>query len=359
VTDRARELLSRLELPIVLAPLAGGPATVDLAVAVADAGALGFLAAGYQTAEAVEKQIEDFRRRSSRPLGVNLFSPPSGPADPASYSGYVDAMRAEAERLGVQAGEPRFHDDEFNHKVEVLLRARPEVASFAFGCPAEDVLGRLRQAGLATLVTVTTPEEAEAAAAAGAGGLIVQGYEAGGHRGSAINEDQPTYGVLALLALTRARTELPLVAAGGIATGRGVAAVLAAGAEAAQIGTAFLLTPEAGTTPVHREAIASGDPTAMTRAFTGKPGRGVVNRFIGDYGDSAPPAYPELHYVTAPLRVAARKSGDPDPVNLWAGQTHELARAEPVAEVVRRLAAEAREAADAALSRLRQAGGGG
>jgi nitronate monooxygenase len=214
------------------------------------------------------------------------------------------------------------------------------------------VIEKLRNADITVLVTVTTPEEAEAAAAAGADALVLQGYEAGGHRGSAVNTDQPSYGVLALLALVSERVPLPLVAAGGITSGRGLAAALAAGATAGQVGTAFLLCPEAGTSAVHRVAIASREPTAVTRAFTGKPARGVVNRFIREHGDVAPAAYPEIHYVTAPLRAAARQADNPEPVNLWAGQAHALARAEPAADVVARLVSEARQALHDAARRV-------
>lgn len=344
--------LRDLEVPIVLAPLAGGPATVELAVAVADAGGLGFLASGYSSTEAVRDQIEAFRARSARPLGVNVFTAPQRAADPAAYTSYLAAIGAEAEGAGVVLGEPRFDEDEFAEKVALLAQARPEVASFVFGCPDEEVIERLRSVEITVLVTVTTPDEARQAAAAGADGLVVQGYEAGGHRGSAVNEDQPAYGLLALLQLAGEATTLPLIAAGGIATGRGLAAALSAGALAAQIGTAFLLCPEAGTADVHRAAVASGKPTAVTRAFTGKPARGILNRFMSEYGENAPPAYPEIHYATAPLRAAARRRGDPDLVNLWAGQAHELARAEPAADVVRRLTAEARAALASSAVRL-------
>lgn len=348
-------MLSDLRVPIVLAPLAGGPATVELAVAVADAGGLGFLAAGYKSPDAVAEQIVAFRERTSARLAVNVFTAPARQSDPASYAPYLQAVRAEGERIGVQAGKPVFDDDSFAGKIDLLAQMRPEVVSFVFGCPPAYVIDRLRGLGITVLITITTPEEAADAAAAGADGLVVQGLEAGGHRGSAINDDQPAYGLLSLLALVRARVELPLVAAGGIATGAGLAAVLSAGAVAAQIGTAFLLCPEAGTAPVHRAAIASAAPTAVTRAFTGKPARGIVNRFMVDYGDRAPAAYPELNHVTAPLRAAARKTGDPDLVNLWAGQAHQLARAEPAAEVVARLMNEARDAVSAAESRVRGA----
>ncbi len=350
--DRPPQVLSELRVPIVLAPLAGGPATVELAVAVAGAGGLGFLAAGYKSADAVAREITAFRERTSAPLAVNVFTPPAAPAARTSYAQYVQDIGSEGERIGVQAGSPAFDDDDFPAKIELLATVRPEVVSFVFGCPPAAVIERLRGHGIAVLVTVTTPAEALEAAAAGAGGLVVQGLEAGGHRGSASNDDQPAYGLLSLLALVRARVDLPLVAAGGIATGAGVAAVLGAGAIAAQIGTAFLLCPEAGTAAVHRAAVTSDTPTAMTRAFTGKPARGIVNRFMADYGDRAPAAYPEIHHVTAPLRAAARQAGDPDLVNLWAGQAHELARAEPAADVVMRLVTEARSATDLTAQRL-------
>ena len=216
------------------------------------------------------------------------------------------------------------------------------VVSFVFGCPSPDVIATLRTRGTSVWVTVTNPAEARQAEDAGADALVVQGYEAGGHRASFSDSTESAYGLLALLQLVGAQTNVPLIAAGGIATGRGVAAVLAAGARAAQIGTAFLRCPEAGTSAVHRAALASGAPTALTRAFTGKPARGIVNRFMREHGDAAPSAYPELHHVTAPLRQAGRNHGDPDVVNLWAGQAHELSSDEPAAVVARRLADEAR-----------------
>ncbi len=351
--------LSDLQAPVVLAPLAGGPATVELALAVSEAGGLGFLAAGYRTTAATREQIDEFRRVSDKPFGVNLFTAPSERADPAVYSSYVERIRAEGERLGVELGEPRFDDDQFADKIDLLLEARPRFASFVFGWPSPEIIGDLQAAGITVLATVTTPEEAQDAAASGVDALVVQGYEAGGHRGSAVNAEQPSYGLLALLALVGERVRLPLVAAGGLTTGRALAAVLASGAVAGQVGTAFLLCPEAGTSAVHRRAIASGDPTAVTRAFTGKPARGVVNRFMREHGQAAPAAYPEIHYVTAPLRAAARKADDPDPVNLWAGQAHPLARAEPAAEVVARLVREASQALQETASRLTAGTGAG
>jgi nitronate monooxygenase len=199
-------------------------------------------------------------------------------------------------------------------------------------------------------VTVTTPVEARAAAEAGADALVVQGVEAGGHRGSFDDSSPGDIGLLALLQLVGAQSDLPLVATGGIATGRGVAAVLAAGAAAAQLGSAFMLTPEAATSAAHREVLSGDDPTALTRAFTGRTARGVVNSFMREH-EAAPSAYPEVHHLTAPIRAAARERGDADPVNLWAGQAYPLTEAVPAAQLVRQLSEDARTALRAASAR--------
>jgi nitronate monooxygenase len=202
-------------------------------------------------------------------------------------------------------------------------------------------------------VTVTSPAEARIARDAGADALVVQGVEAGGHRAVFDDDDAASdLGVLAALQLVAAAVDLPLVATGGLATGRAVAAVLAAGAAAAQLGTAFMRTPEAGTAAVHREALAGEAPTALTRAFSGRTARGVVNRFLREHSEGAPRAYPDVHHVTAPLRAAARERGDADRLHLWAGQAHALAAEEPAGELVRRLAAEAAAALDEARGRL-------
>jgi nitronate monooxygenase len=191
---------------------------------------------------------------------------------------------------------------------------------------------------------VTTPAEALTAAEMGADALVVQGVEAGGHRGSFDERAPGDVGLLALLQLVRAVTDLPLVATGGIATGRGVAAVLAADAAAAQLGTAFMLTPEAATSPAHRDSLRERGPTALTRAFTGRTARGIENRFMHEHESDAPHGYPEVHYLTAPIRVAARERGDADGFHVWAGQAHTLAADVPAGELVRLLADEAREA---------------
>jgi nitronate monooxygenase len=327
-------VLSALDAPIVLAPMAGGPTTPDLVAAVTEAGGFGFLAGGYLDADALGAAVADVRARTDRPFGVNLFLP--------------------GERRDV-GGEPRWDDDGYPAKLALLLADPVPVVSFTFGCPDPDDVSRLHAAGSEVLATVTTPAEARRAVAAGVDGLVVQGAEAGAHRG--LFDDDPAdpaggeqYGLLALLRLVAAAVDLPLVAAGGIVDGAGVAAVLAAGAVAAQLGTAFLACPEAGTKPAHRAALAdaSGPPTAITRAFTGRPARGIRNAFLDAHTAAAPAAYPQVHHMTRPIRAA----GDPATTNLWAGQAYPLVRPLPAGELVATLLAEAHEAASRAAGRL-------
>jgi nitronate monooxygenase len=344
-------VLDELTVPIVQAPMAGGPSTPALAGAVCEAGGLGFVAAGYKTVDAMWADVEATRAATSRPFGVNLFSPGDGPVDRAAVDAYVERLRPEAERAGAELGEPRHDDDGYHEKLDRLLERPPAVVSFTFGCPDAAVVDELHAVGAEAWVTVTDPAEAEQAAAAGADALVVQGAEAGGHRGSFEDrEDRVDYGLLALLQLVRARTDLPLVATGGIATGEGVAAVLAAGAAAAQVGSAFMRSPEAGTSPAQRAAHATTRPTGLTRAFSGRLARGIVNRLQAEHSGDAPMAYPEIHHVTSPLRAAARRAGDAELINLWAGEAHELAEERPAGEIVAALAA----GAAAALERARR-----
>jgi nitronate monooxygenase len=343
-------MLETLRVPIVQAPMAGGPSTPALAAAVSQAGGLGFVAAGYRSPEAMADDIAHTRAATDRPFGVNVFAPGDGPADPQAVAAFVERIRGEAAAAGAELGEPRFDDDGYEAKLDRLVDDPVAVVSFTFGCPDRPLVERLQTAGSAVWVTVTSALEAEQAAAAGVDALVVQGAEAGGHRGAfRDHEGRVDYGLLALLQLVRVAVDLPLVATGGIATGAAVAAVIAAGADAAQVGSAFLRCPEAGTSPAQREALTSGAPTGLTRAFSGRLARGIVNRWQAAYSDGAPVAYPEINSVTAPLRAHARQAGDADRFNLWAGEAYALAREAPAAEIVAELARDAQ----AALERLR------
>ena len=339
---RVESLASLMRVPIVGAPLAGGPSTPTLAAAVCEAGGLGFIAAGYRTAAEVSAEMEEVRAATQRPFGVNIFFPTGLETDDNAISAYAESLAAEAELYEVALGAARWSDDEWQGKLELVSRERPAVVSFTFGCPDAQIISWLQERDICVWCTVTTPGEAKAAAAAGVDALVVQGGEAGGHRSSFDDTDTSPIGLLSLLQLVQLVTDLPLIAAGGIATGRGVAAALAAGAAAAQVGSALMLTPEAGTSDAHRAAFASEAPTALTRAFTGRRARGIVNRFMHDHEAAAPKAYPQIHYLTAPLRAAARAAGDAGGINLWAGQAYLLAEAAPAAELIQRWGAEAR-----------------
>ncbi|MER6299133.1 nitronate monooxygenase [Kitasatospora sp. NPDC001539] len=319
--------LDELAVPVIGAPMAGGPSTPALAAAVNRAGGLGFLAAGYRSADAMADQIAELRKSTDRPYGVNLFVP-GPPGDRAAVAGYRERLRPEAERWGVALPEEIGPDrDDWEAKLAALLADPVPVVSYTFGLPTAAEAAALRAAGTLQVGTVTTPEEALAAEAAGMDALCVQGPEAGGHRGTHRISDTPgELPLLHLLPAVRAVTALPLIAAGGLGDGPAIAAALRAGAAAVQLGTALLRADESGTSAAHRAALTERPETVVTRAFTGRPARGLRNAFIDRHGPYAPPAYPEVHHLTAPLRAAAARRGDTDAMHLWAGTAHRLAR---------------------------------
>jgi nitronate monooxygenase len=229
----------QLRHPIIQAPMAGGPSTPRLAAAVSAAGGLGFLAAEYRTPADLAADIARVKEITRAPVGVNLFLLAETPIDDAKLASYARAIEPDSRRHGVALGEPHFDDDSFDAQVEVVCRERPPIVSFTFGCPTPALVAGLHELDIAVWVTVTEVDEALLAAQAGADALIVQGAEAGGHRGSFEDTDgRGEISLLPLLRLVARDCELPLIASGGIADGAGVAAVLAAGARAAQIGTA-------------------------------------------------------------------------------------------------------------------------
>ena len=346
--------LGDLPEPIIVAPMAGGPSCPALVGAAGRAGALGMLAAGYKQPSAVRAEIAEVRALTDAPFGVNVFAHTRRPVDRARLDRYVSELTVETERYGASIGAPVDDDDQFDAKIEMLCQDPVPVVSFAFGQPASDIVAALRARGTLVLVTVNTVEEADSAVAAGVDGLVVQGREAGAHQGGASDASGATeFGLLALLRLVSSRTDVPLVAAGGIADGAAVAAVLAAGAVAAQMGTAFLRCVEAGTNPVHRAEIGGPRQTVLTRAFTGRRARALVNDFVTSWaGRDVPSAYPQIHHMTTPMRRKALSDADPERVALWAGQTHHLAREAPAGDLVRRLGAEARLALWSTARRL-------
>lgn len=345
--------LDTLPEPIVQAPMAGGPSTPELAIAVCEAGGLGFLAAGYRQVDDVRRELEAVRAGTAKPFGVNLFVPTPPPVDPADLREYLREIAPEAERQGVRLGEARYDDDNWEGKLGLVCEERIDVVSFTFGCPAAEIVDRLHGAGSAVWITVTSVSEAEQAARVGADALVVQGVEAGGHRGGFTDDESSgATGLLALVRLVGRTVPIPLIATGGIADGAALAAALCAGARAGQVGTALMLAPEAGTVQAHREKLGRPAATRLTRAFTGRLARGIVNRFLEEHSAHAPAAYPEINHATSELRAAARRRGDAEAFNLWAGQAHELADERPAGEIVRSMATEARAAVGEVARRL-------
>ncbi|MFY0991838.1 NAD(P)H-dependent flavin oxidoreductase [Halomonas sp. C05BenzN] len=335
-----------IDLPILQAPMAGAQGA-DLAVAVCGAGGLGALPCAMLGPEAMARELESIRSRTRAPINVNFFCHAPPEPDPAAEARWREALapyyaELDLDIASVPAGGGR---RPFDHAACDLLEAvRPEVVSFHFGLPAPELLERVKALGAMVLSSATTVEEALWLEARGADAIIAQGLEAGGHRGMFLAEEITTQvGTLALLPQVKAAVEVPVIAAGGIGDARGVAAAMALGADAVQVGTAFLCCPEATSSRIHRQALMSeaARHTALTNLYSGRPARGIVTRLmreLGPLGDVAP-AFPLATAAIAPLRAAAEAQGSGDFSPLWAGQNASGCREVPAAEVVEALAA--------------------
>jgi nitronate monooxygenase len=328
-------------IPLYAAPMAGGPSTPALVRAADDAGALGFLAGGYKTADQLAAQIAEVRGDVAR-FGVNLFVPNPVPVDRGDYRRYVKVVRREAARydVAVPDDDPLEDDDYWRDKLDLLLQAPVPVVSFTFNVPDRATVAALQKAGSQVIQTVTSAREAQLAGEAGVDVLAVQSTSAGGHSGTLTPATLPAAVPLpALLAQIRAVSRRPLVAAGGIASSDDVAASLRAGAVAAMVGTVLLRSPESGASAPFKQALA--DPTRtetlVTRAFTGRPARALRNEFVAAHADEAIAGYPAVHHLTSPMRKAAAAAGDPERINLWAGTGFRSAAVEPAATILGRL----------------------
>ena len=326
--------------PIVAAPMAGGPTTVALALAVARVGGFPILAGGYKTADALDAEIQQLRAEDE-PFGVNLFVPSATSIEPAALAAYARELSPETAHYVLQLDpDPVMDDDHWGDKIELLTMHPVPLVSFTFGLPPGDTVPRLQKLGSKVLITVTTPDEAVAATQHGADGLVLQGPAAGGHSATfdPVRTPQPVE-LPALITSVREVSALPLIAAGGIDSAQAVQAVLDAGAIAAAVGTLLLRTDEAGTSDTHRAALAdpSFHETTITHAFTGRPARALANDFITRHEAHAPYAYPAVHHLTRPIRQAAAKAGNAHDVHLWAGTGHRNAPTGPAADVIRAL----------------------
>lgn len=330
-----------LTIPLIAAPMAGGATTPAMVIAAARAGALGFLAAGYKSPQAVESEIAAVRD-ASIPFGVNVFVPNAVPVTDEAYRRYAGALQAEADRFGLTLpAHPIDDDDAFGAKIEVLLSNPVPVVSFTFGLPGDDIVKALQKAGTVVIQTVTTVPEAELAAAAGTDMLAVQASVAGGHSGTFTPDRMPApVPIGELLGQISTGVRLPLIAAGGLATPQAVAGVLDAGAVAAAVGTVLLRADESAASATHKAALIdpSRTETTLTRAFTGRPARGLRNNFIDRFEPIAPLGYPAIHHLTSSLRKAAAAAGESDLVHLWAGTGYRHVRDESTASILTALA---------------------
>lgn len=338
--------LTTLDVPIIGAPMAGGPSTPALTAAISAAGGFGILAGAYLTPERLRTEIAEVRDRTDAPFGVNLFVPEEIPFDAEAFERYRTLLLPVAERFGAELPETvDYTDDRFDEKIEVLLDEGVAAVSFTFGVPDPEVFAAFTARAVLTVTTVTGPLEAEVAVAAGTTALCAQGVEAGGHRSTfhILNDDRE----IPVLELIPAVTSLgvPVIGAGGIGGVDDVRAILDAGAIAAQAGTLFLDSPEAGTRHAHRAALH--DPqftgTRTTRAYSGRLARGLVNDFLRDFTESAPPVYPQVNTLTGPLRTAA--ADDAQVINLWAGTGWRGVQTLPAAEIVAALTPRAADSA--------------
>jgi nitronate monooxygenase len=336
-----------VDLPIIQAPMNGSQGSA-LAVAVSSAGGLGSLPCATLGTEALRKELAAIRAQTTKPINVNFFchAMPRPEADRearwrALLAPYFHEYGIDADTIPAVPLRSPFSEE----AADILEDFRPEVVSFHFGLPAPGLLARVRGWGAKVLSSATTVEEARWLEAHGADAIIAQGAEAGGHRGSFLAENlDAALGTFALVPQIVDAVKVPVIAAGGIADARGVSAALALGAGAAQIGTAYLLCPEATTTPVHRAALAGAPTTAITNLFSGRPARGIVNRAMRELGpmNAAAPPFPLAATAIAPLRARAESQGRGDFSPLWAGQNTSGCRPVPAATLTRELASGAR-----------------
>lgn len=321
-----------INLPLVLAPMAG-PGTAELAIAVSTAGGLGSLPCAMLTVDEIRVQSQIICQQTDKPFNLNFFCHKPPQIDASRENAWKSRLRSYYLEMGLDpdaevSAASRAPFSEVH--CELVEELRPPVVSFHFGLPREDLLKRVKDAGSKVLASATTVAEARWLEAHGADVVIAQGVEAGGHRGMFLSDDiasQP--GLFALLPQVRDAVTVPVIAAGGIADARGIAAAFILGADAVQMGTAYLFCPEAKVSQAHREALISGrdDGTALTNVFTGRPARGFINRAMRELGPMTTdaPAFPLAATALTPLRAKAEKAGDGDFSPLWAGQAANLA----------------------------------
>jgi nitronate monooxygenase len=357
--DHRIQDLFGIELPIIQAPMAGSVGS-EMVIAVSEAGGLGSLPCAMLSPEQMRNELGIIRQRTSRPINLNFFCHQPSQADPARERTWKQRLESYYVELGLDPQAPvsaaaRAPFD--STMCDLVEEFRPEVVSFHFGLPEGVLLDRVRATGARIISSATTVDEARWLEDQGCDAIIAQGYEAGGHRGVFLADDISTQaGTMALVPQTVDAVTVPVIAAGGIADGRGIVAALALGASAVQIGTAYLYCPEAKVSPVHRDALkrAKDNDTVLTNVFTGRPARGIVNRIVREVGPMSElaPQFPLASGAVTPLRTKAEAAGSGDFSPLWSGQAAALSRDVPAGELTRQLGMDA----GMILSRLAPAG---
>ena len=349
-----------LGLPVIQAPMAGGPSSQELVAACSAAGALGSFGFAYTPPEDMKKQAAFVRGKTNRPFGINLFVAPLPEAIATdTQRGALDAVAKYYAELGLPAPEPvrQPYAPDLEAQLAAVEEIRPRVFTTHFGVLHQDRVRKLQSLKILVGGSATCVAEAKRLQELGFDFVIAQGGEAGGHRGTYLrNPYDALTGTLALVRTIVKAVRVPVVAAGGIMDGAGIAAVLTLGAQAAQLGTAFIPCPESGAAQVHKDLLvkATEDDTAITEKFSGKPARGLANRFLKEMRDAPQLAFPAQNAVTGKLRQASAKAGNPDFIALWAGQGAALARALPAAELVATLEREASAALGHAAALLKE-----
>ncbi len=352
--DRRLLDLFGVEHPILQAPMAG-VTSPQMAIATSEAGALGSIAAAMLTPDGIRQELQMVKQGTGRPFNVNFFVHKPPAVDAARDARWRQKLAPYYGELGVALDTKGPSRAAFDAAMcDLLLEFTPKVASFHFGLPDRTLMQRLKAAKILILSSATTVEEARWLEGEGADAVIAQGAEAGGHRGMFLVDDiLRQAGTMALVPQVVDAVKVPVIAAGGIGDGRGIAAALALGAAGVQIGTAFMLTPEAKTAPLHRAALkqANDNSTVLTNVFTGRPARGIVNRIVREIGPMSAdaPVFPRAAEATQPLRGPAEAKGSTDFTPLWSGQAPTFAREMPAGSVIAKLVTET----EAAFKRTR------
>ncbi|HZB82533.1 MAG TPA: nitronate monooxygenase [Rubrobacteraceae bacterium] len=343
---RATEALGT-EYPIVQAPMAGGPTTPELVAAVSNAGGLGSLGAAYLPPETLQEQVREIRDLTEGPFGVNLFVPSPFEVDYERIEHANTLLGQYRKELGIETLETfSSFEESFEDQLEIVFEERVPVFSFTFGSLEPDLVERLKQNGTTVVGTATTVREGLRLEEDGVDMVVAQGSEAGGHRGTFLGDFKDALiGTMALVPQMVDALSLPVIASGGIMDGRGLAAALVLGAQAAQMGTAFLVCEESGAHPEFKRAVleAAEDETSVTRAFSGRAARGLKNRFLREMGEHEKelPPFPVQNTLTKDVRAAAQRQDRPEFMSLWAGQAARLARPTKAAELVGNVVQEA------------------